>query len=97
VAWDEIASPTVAELWRGRAEFALKATPQQVVLAHEQLWKTYAIAHTIIKMVYHIIKERVLYLEPELKDFIFRGIFSLSSTVLMRTKFLPENDSRGEG
>jgi len=31
----------VAELWRGRAEFALKATPQQVVWAHEQLWKTY--------------------------------------------------------
>jgi transposase len=27
----------------------------------------YAIAHTIIKMVYHIVKERVLYLEPELK------------------------------
>jgi predicted nucleic acid-binding protein len=43
VAWDEIAlpSPTVAELWRGRAEFALKATPEQVIWAHDQLWQTH--------------------------------------------------------
>ena len=42
VAWDEIAlpSPTVAELLRGRGEFALKATPEQVVEAHYQLWQT---------------------------------------------------------
>jgi len=43
VGWDEIVlpSPTVAELWRGRAEFALKATPEQVVWAHGQLWQTH--------------------------------------------------------
>jgi predicted nucleic acid-binding protein len=43
VGWDEIVlpSPTVAELWRGRAEFALKATPEQIIWAHNQLWQTY--------------------------------------------------------
>jgi predicted nucleic acid-binding protein len=42
VEWHEIAlpSPTVAELLRGRGEFALKATPEQVVQAHHQLWQT---------------------------------------------------------
>lgn len=42
VEWDKIAlpSPTVAELLRGRGEFALKATPEQVVEAHHQLWQT---------------------------------------------------------
>lgn len=42
VKWDEIAlpSPTVAELLRGRSEFALKATPEQVVAAHQRLWQT---------------------------------------------------------
>ncbi len=42
VKWDEIAlpSPTVAELLRGRSEFALKATPEQVVMAHHRLWQT---------------------------------------------------------
>jgi len=42
VKWDEIAlpSPTVAELLRGRSEFALKATPEQAVAAHQWLWQT---------------------------------------------------------
>jgi predicted nucleic acid-binding protein len=42
VKWDDIAlpSPTVAELLRGRSEFALKATPEQVVVAHQRLWQT---------------------------------------------------------
>ena len=33
-------SPTVAELLRGRTEFALKATPEQAVTAHFQLRQT---------------------------------------------------------
>ena len=33
-------SPTVAELLRGRAEFAVKASPEQVVVAHQQLRQT---------------------------------------------------------
>lgn len=33
-------SPTVAELIRGRAEFAVKASPEQVVWAHHQLRET---------------------------------------------------------
>jgi len=43
VAWNEIAlpSPAVAELWRGRAEFALKATPEQIIWAHEQIRQTH--------------------------------------------------------
>ena len=42
VEWHEIAlpSPTVAELVRGRGEFALKATPERVVEAHQLLWQT---------------------------------------------------------
>jgi predicted nucleic acid-binding protein len=42
VPWEEIVlpSPTVAELLRGRADFAVKATPEQVVLAHQQLQET---------------------------------------------------------
>jgi len=42
VGWNEISlpSPTVAELLRGRGEFALKATPEQVGEAHHQLWQT---------------------------------------------------------
>lgn len=42
VKWDEIALPssTLAELLRGRAEFAVKATPGQAVLAHDQLRQT---------------------------------------------------------
>lgn len=43
VKWDEIGLPTpaVAEVLRGRAEFALKATPEQIIWAHDQLWQTY--------------------------------------------------------
>lgn len=33
-------SPTVAELLRGRAEFAVKASPEQIVVAHQQLRQT---------------------------------------------------------
>jgi predicted nucleic acid-binding protein len=60
MAWDEIAlpSPTIAELWRGRAEFALKATPEQVILAHDQLWQTYML----------ITKFKVLLFDEEARD-----------------------------
>jgi predicted nucleic acid-binding protein len=39
IKWEEIAlpSPTVAEFLRGRSEFAVKATPEQVVQAHRLL------------------------------------------------------------
>lgn len=42
VKWDEIALPssTVAELLRGRAEFAVKAAPGQTPFAHGQLRQT---------------------------------------------------------
>jgi predicted nucleic acid-binding protein len=42
VGMEEIAlpSPTVAELLRGRTEFAVKASPAQVVAAHRQLRET---------------------------------------------------------
>jgi predicted nucleic acid-binding protein len=45
VEWDEIGLPTpaVAEVLRGRAEFALKATPEQAMWAHDQLWETYVL------------------------------------------------------
>jgi predicted nucleic acid-binding protein len=45
VEWAEVALPlpTVAELLRGRAEFALKALPEQAVWAHDQLWQTYVL------------------------------------------------------
>lgn len=33
-------SPAVAEILRGRAEFAVKAPPEQVVSAHQQLRQT---------------------------------------------------------
>jgi len=60
VGWDQIAlpSPTVAEMWRGRAEFALKATPEQVVWAHDQLWQTYVF----------ITRFRVLLFKDEAKE-----------------------------
>ncbi len=42
VPWTEIALPSVvvAEVLRGRCDFALKATPAQAPLAHQQLVKT---------------------------------------------------------
>jgi len=43
VAWDEISlpTPTVAEVLRGRAEFALKADPERAVWAHAQFLQTH--------------------------------------------------------
>lgn len=45
VKWGEIVlpTPTVAEVLRGRAEFALKATPEQIIWAHDQLWQSYVL------------------------------------------------------
>jgi predicted nucleic acid-binding protein len=42
ISWAEIALPsvTVAEVLRGRCEFALKATPDQAPLAHRLLMET---------------------------------------------------------
>ena len=42
VPWDEIALPSVvvAEVLRGRCEFALKATPAEAPLAHQRLLDT---------------------------------------------------------
>jgi predicted nucleic acid-binding protein len=42
IPWSEIALPSVvvAELLRGRSDFALKASPTQAPLAHELLQKT---------------------------------------------------------
>lgn len=42
VAWDQIALPSivVAEVLRGRCDYALKATPQQAPLAHQRLRQT---------------------------------------------------------
>ncbi|RJP26489.1 MAG: type II toxin-antitoxin system VapC family toxin [Candidatus Omnitrophota bacterium] len=42
VSWSEIAIPSVvvAEVLRGRCDFALKATPALAVYAHEMLMKT---------------------------------------------------------
>jgi predicted nucleic acid-binding protein len=42
VSWSEIALPSVvvAEVLRGRSDFALKATPEQAPLAHKLLIKT---------------------------------------------------------
>lgn len=42
VGMEEIAlpSPTAAELLRGRSEFAVKASPEQAVVAHRQLRET---------------------------------------------------------
>lgn len=41
VSWKEIALPSVvlAEALRGRCDFALKATPEQVAFAHQELLK----------------------------------------------------------
>lgn len=43
VGWNQIALPTpvIAEVMRGRSDYALKATPQQAVLAHQLLLDTY--------------------------------------------------------
>lgn len=43
VDWEEIGlpSPVVAELLRGRAEFALKAIPEKIVWAHSEFLKTH--------------------------------------------------------
>ena len=64
VTWSEIAlpSPTVAELWRGRAEFALKATPEQIIWAHDQLWQTYLL----------ITKFKVVLFDDEAKEELIR-------------------------
>ncbi len=42
VPWADIALPsiTIAEVLRGRCDFALKATPEQAVLAHQLLIQT---------------------------------------------------------
>jgi predicted nucleic acid-binding protein len=42
IEWNEIALPSVvvAEVLRGRCEFALKATSEQAPLAHQQLIAT---------------------------------------------------------
>lgn len=42
IPWSEIALPSVvvAEILHGRCEFALKATPFQIPLAHQRLWQT---------------------------------------------------------
>ncbi|MCI0699341.1 type II toxin-antitoxin system VapC family toxin [candidate division KSB1 bacterium] len=60
IEWHEIGLPTpaIAEVLRGRAEFALKATPEQVIWAHDQLWQTYVL----------ITKFKVLLFEEEAKD-----------------------------
>ena len=43
VSWTEIALPSVvvAEVLRGRCEFALKATPSEAPLAHQHLMRTW--------------------------------------------------------
>ena len=43
IPWSEIALPSVgiAEVLQGRADFALKATPAQAPLAHQQLMETW--------------------------------------------------------
>ena len=48
VAWAEIALPSVvvAEVVQGRADYALKATPQQAPLAHRLLLETLQLLHT---------------------------------------------------
>ena len=42
IAWSEIALPSVvvAEVLRGRSEYALKALPEKLPVAHEQLFQT---------------------------------------------------------
>ena len=42
VSWSEIALPSVvvAEVLRGRSEYALKALPEKLPVAHEQLFRT---------------------------------------------------------
>ncbi len=59
IEWDEVGLPTpaVAEVLRGRAEFALKAAPEQVTWAHDQLWQTYVL----------IVRFKVLLLDEEAK------------------------------
>ncbi len=44
VGWQNVGlpSPVVAEVLRGRADYALKATPAQAILAHQLLLKTYS-------------------------------------------------------
>ncbi len=48
VEWTQIALPSVvvAEVLRGRCEFALKALPDQAPLAHQRLLDTMALLHT---------------------------------------------------
>jgi predicted nucleic acid-binding protein len=60
VEWDEIALPTpaVAEVLRGRAEYALKSTPEQIIWAHDQFWQTYLL----------ITKFKVLLFDEEAKE-----------------------------
>jgi predicted nucleic acid-binding protein len=42
ISWSEIALPSVviAEILRGRSEYALKAPPEKLPFAHEQLFRT---------------------------------------------------------
>jgi predicted nucleic acid-binding protein len=42
IPWSEIALPSVVvvEILHGRCEFALKASPSQIPLAHQKLWQT---------------------------------------------------------
>jgi predicted nucleic acid-binding protein len=60
VEWDEVGLPTpaVAEVLRGRAVFALKATPEQVIWAHDHLWQSYVL----------ITKFKVLLFDEEARD-----------------------------
>ena len=60
VTWSEISltTPTVAEVLRGRAEFALKATPEKIIWAHDQLWQSYVL----------ITKFKILLFDKEAKE-----------------------------
>lgn len=55
--------------WAGvrRKDSYLRTKFQRLAYRRGKKKAIYAIAHSIIKMVYHIVKERVLYLEPEVK------------------------------
>lgn len=66
INWDEIGlpAPVVAEVLRGRSEFALKATPDQVIWAHDQLWQTYIL----------LTKFRVLLFDEESKEELKRTL-----------------------
>ncbi len=64
IPWAEIALPTVviAEVLRGRCEFALKASPEKAPIAHELLVKTQSLLNrfNVVKRSIKLINDMLI-------------------------------------